>query len=52
MSILAAKQCCTELRPFLAKGPRSCEGRDLGQLADLNRPKGYSIPYDIKQKEF
>ena len=32
MFIAAAKQCCIEPRPFSAKGPRSWEGTELGQL--------------------
>ena len=27
--IVAAKQCCTEPRPFSAKGPRSWKGTEL-----------------------
>jgi len=32
MFVAATKQCCTESRPFSAKGPGSCEGTELGQL--------------------
>ena len=28
--IVAAKQCCTERRAFVVKGPRSGEGTELG----------------------
>jgi len=47
MYIVAAKQCCTEPKPFAVKlrGNRIMTG-------NLNWPKGYSIPYDIMQKEF
>jgi len=32
MFIVAAKQCCTEPRPLAAKGQRSWERTELGQL--------------------
>ena len=30
--VVAAEQCCTEPWPFTAKGPRSWEGTESGQL--------------------
>ena len=46
MYIVAAKQCCTEPKPFAVKlrGNRIMTG-------NLNWPRGYSIPYDIIKKE-
>lgn len=32
MFVVAAKRCCTEVWPFSAKGLRSWEGTELGQL--------------------
>jgi len=34
-----------------SKGPRVMGGNGT-RTADLKWPKGYSIPYDVKQKEF
>jgi len=50
MFVAAAKQQCIEPRPSAAKGPRSWEGTSRIKTADLSWPKGYSIPYDIKQE--
>ena len=50
MFIVAAKQCCTEPRPFSVKGPRSWEGTELGQCLKL--AKGIFHAYDIMRKEF
>jgi len=35
--IVAAKQCCTERRAFVVKGPRSGEGTELGELTETGR---------------
>jgi len=47
MFTVAAKQGCTEPRPFSAKGPRSWEGTELGQLTSTGQG---DVPYlyDIK----
>jgi len=42
--IAAAKQCCTEPRPFSEKGPRSWEGTELGQLTQTVQR---DIPYHM-----
>jgi len=34
-----------------SKGPKEL-GRNCMRTADLNWPKGYPIPYDMKRKEF
>mgnify|MGYP001856507624 CR=1 FL=1 len=50
----ATKQCCTEPKPFKAfhsKGPKLLGGNGI-RTADLNGTNGYSILYDIMQKEF
>jgi len=49
MLIVAAKQYCMEPRPFTAE-PQELGGNGI-RTADLKRPKGYSIPYDIMRKE-
>jgi len=51
MCKVAAKWCCVEPRPFTVKGPRSLGGNGI-RIDELNLPKGYSIPYGIKWKEF
>ena len=54
--MVVTKQCCVEPRPFqfLSKGllrrPKELGG-DKMKTADLNWPKGCSIPYDIMWKE-
>ena len=42
MFIVSAKQCCTEPRPFSAKGTKSWEGTELGQLTETGQR---DIPY-------
>lgn len=37
MFIVSAKQCCTEPRPFSAKGARSWEGKELEQLTETGQ---------------
>ncbi len=38
-------------KAVLSKGPKELEGYRI-RTADLNWPKGYSMPSDIVQKEF
>lgn len=37
MFVAAAKQCCTEPRPFTAKVPRIWDGVELGQLTQTGQ---------------
>jgi len=39
------------VKSILSKGPKELGGNRT-RTVGLNLPKGYSIPYDIKQKEF
>lgn len=34
---IAAEQCCTDPRPFAAKGPRRWEGSELEQLTEVGQ---------------
>ena len=52
MFLVAAKQCCTEPRPFAVKGIKKLREKRI-RTADLTWSKGgYSIPSDILQRRF